>query len=111
MGFAKADGGKADYSLLGVYDFEALDQEVRVLAMGAAKYSRTNWWQADVLEGLQRYTAAMLRHTLAHARGEMRDEESGLLHVAHIRANAGFLVRFIKLAEEAGISIQDDPNT
>lgn len=74
----KWDAGKPDYSLL---PWAALDETVRALTYGASKYSRDNWCR--VPDYPQRYLAAALRHITAHARGEERDPESGLHHLAH----------------------------
>ncbi len=49
----KYDTGKPDYSLL---PFEALEQVVRVLDFGAAKYGRDNWKRVE--NARNRYSAA-----------------------------------------------------
>lgn len=74
----KYDGGKPDYSLL---PFNALEEIVRVLTYGAAKYSRDNWKLVEPYK--ERYVAAALRHLTAYARGEKSDTESGRHHLAH----------------------------
>ena len=74
----KWDAGKPDYSLL---PFAALDETVKALTYGAAKYSPDNW--SRVRDYPTRYLAAALRHVTAYARGETSDPESGLHHLAH----------------------------
>lgn len=63
----------------------AMDEIARVYAFGAEKYAEHNWrkgyeWGKSI--------AALLRHVTAFVRGEDRDPESGLSHLAH----AGFHV-------------------
>lgn len=48
---------------------------------GAVKYVENSWQNLE--DGERRYTDAMLRHLMADLRGEERDAESGLLHLAH----------------------------
>ena len=59
----------------------SLDLVLEVLEFGAKKYATNNW--KTVPDGEQRYLDAMLRHTMAVAKGEVIDEESGLTHMAH----------------------------
>jgi hypothetical protein len=81
---AKLDAGKPDTSLL--LDFHlALLEVAAVGTYGAKKYSRGGW--KTVPDGVDRYTAAMLRHLLAEQVGE-RDEESDLRHAAQVAWNA-----------------------
>lgn len=74
----KYDNDKPDYSLLPFY---ALEEVTRALTYGAKKYSRDNWRRVPNFH--TRYLAAAFRHITAHARGELRDPETGLLHMAH----------------------------
>lgn len=91
---AKLDAGKPDMSLL--IDFSAALKEVaRVGDYGAIKYSRGGWLQVPC--GYDRYTSAMLRHTLVN---EPIDAESELLHAAHAAWNA--LARLELLLIELG---------
>lgn len=73
----KYDVGKPDWSLV---PFDALEPVVRVYEFGAAKYSRHGWRQGF---HWSRIFAAICRHLFAWARGEDRDSESGLPHLAH----------------------------
>lgn len=59
---AKLDSGKPDASLL-LHFGKALSAVAEVGTAGAKKYSRGGWQEVD--DGVNRYTAAMLRHLLA----------------------------------------------
>jgi hypothetical protein len=83
----KHDGGKPDYTLL---PFNALEEVVKVLSFGAKKYSRENW--KLVADFKNRYLAAAMRHTTAHARGELYDPETGLHHLSHAIVSLMYLV-------------------
>ena len=74
----KYDVGKPDYSLIPPF---ALEDTVKILTLGAQKYSADNW---KLLEnGRRRYFAAAMRHMWAAWRGERADHESGISHWAH----------------------------
>lgn len=81
---AKLDAGKPDASLLLMFG-RALTEVARVGTFGATKYSRGGW--QHVPNGIERYTAALMRHLLAENRGVF-DDESGLLHAAQVAWNA-----------------------
>ena len=71
---------------------EQIEQVVKVLEMGAKKYSDHNW--IDVAKGKngeQRYADAFRRHWQALLKGEVNDKESGFSHYAHAIANLFFL--------------------
>ena len=85
----KHDGEKIRMDLL---PFEALEAVAEVLTYGARKYSDNGWQTVEGKE--RRYLAALLRHLAARERGEARDRESGLLHAAHMAANALFILWF-----------------
>ena len=74
----KYDGDKPDYSLLPPF---ALDEVVKVLTFGTAKYARDNW--RVVSDGKTRYFSAAMRHMWALMRGESHDLETGFHHAAH----------------------------
>lgn len=59
---AKLDHKKADTSLLGMFG-KALVAVSEVGTAGAKKYTRGGWQSVD--DGVNRYTAAMLRHYFA----------------------------------------------
>jgi len=62
----------------------------RVLGHGARKYGAENWRR--VAHPRERYLAALLRHVFAYLDDEILDGESGHPHMAHVMANAAFLV-------------------
>lgn len=70
--------------------FDALEEIARVLTYGAKKYNPDNW--KKVPNAKARYEAALLRHYAAYQRGEAKDPESGLSHLAHLGCNALFLI-------------------
>lgn len=83
----KHDAGKARFDLL---PFAALEEVVRVLEFGAAKYSEGNW--RFVENARIRYLAAALRHVSAWSRGQRNDPESGRHHLAHAACCVLFLL-------------------
>jgi hypothetical protein len=90
--FVKYDQEKTDFTMLN-YDF--LEGVSKVLMHGAKKYSRENWKLCGKEEGLRRYKAALLRHTLAYVNdNETVDPESGMFHLYHLTCCAQFLSYF-----------------
>jgi hypothetical protein len=87
QGGIKYDGDKPDYSLV---PFQAMDEVVKVLTYGAAKYDRFNWEKVEP----RRYQAAALRHISAYMQGEKIDPESGINHLAHAACSLLFLTDF-----------------
>ena len=85
----KSDIGKRRFSLVPVGVLAAV---VDVLEYGAHKYAPDNWQTVE--DGEKRYYDALLRHLFAWKEGEAIDDESGLPHIAHVAANALFLVWF-----------------
>lgn len=61
-----------------------------VLTYGFKKYGGKHGWKS-LDDAVKRYEAALLRHQLLKASGEMLDSESGLPHTWHIACNALFL--------------------
>ena len=84
----KADLGKLRWTLL---PWVALQEVVKVLEYGAKKYEANNWKKVKPIE---RYDEALIRHVASWRMGELRDPETGLLHVAHIACNALFIIYF-----------------
>lgn len=74
----KEDTGKLDWSLLPPDEIEEI---VKVLQHGAKKYAPDNWKKVE--GGRRRYFNAALRHLWAWWKGESKDPESGLSHLAH----------------------------
>lgn len=83
----KRDNGKPQWHLL---PFCAVNEIVKVLGHGAAKYAPGNWMHVNDFEN--RYLSAMLRHVAAYGDGEGLDPESGLPHLAHAGACILFLL-------------------
>ena len=94
---AKLDAGKVRAGLV-LGDFaHALAEVAKVGTFGAQKYTDHGW--LSVPNGMQRYTDAMLRHWLAEHTHASHDDQTGLLHAAHLAWNA--LARLELLAREA----------
>ncbi len=85
-GGQKYDCGKVRMELL---DPEAIEQLAKVLTFGANKYAAHNWRGGIAFS---RLIAALLRHVFAFIRGEDRDPESGLPHIAHAMCCCMFLL-------------------
>ena len=69
--------------------------EAEVLALGAKKYVAYNWRGAGI--NVSTYISAMLRHIAAYADGEDADPESGVSHIAHVRACTAIMLDAISL--------------
>lgn len=82
----KHDGDKPRYDLLPPI---AIDEMAKVMTFGAEKYAPDNWRHVD--NAVERYRAALLRHSFAMLRGEELDPETGLPHAAHAMCCAAFL--------------------
>lgn len=83
----KLDDGKPRWDLLPP---KALHEVVLVLTFGANKYSPDNWRQVPGWRW--RYFRAALGHLWSWWRGEERDLESGLPHLAHAACCVLFLL-------------------
>lgn len=83
---AKLDGGKLRPALVLGGFASAVQAMVKVGSDGARKYTDNGW--KTVPNGKARYEDALLRHLLAHLRGELLDEESGSPHISHCMWNA-----------------------
>ncbi len=81
----------------------ALVHEALAFQNGAEKYGAFNWREKRVLASV--YIGAALRHLLAYADGEDRAADSGLHHLAHVRACLAILLD----AEECGQLGDDRP--
>ncbi len=73
----KFDSSKPRWDLL---PWNELEEVVKVITFGAAKYSDNNWKKVSPKE---RYLAAAFRHLSARAKGNQKDPETGLPHLAH----------------------------
>ena len=83
---ARHNAGKTEWCLM---PFEAVEQIVRVLSVGARKYAVDNWQRGN--QWTDTYNSLM-RHLVAWRNGEDRDPESGELHMAHIGCNVVLLL-------------------
>ena len=88
----KHDSGKTDWSLM---PFEAVEEINKVLEFGAGKYAAHNWTEGTGFK-YSRVLNSLLRHIFAFVRGEDKDPESGLSHLAHAGCNVLFLLYYIK---------------
>lgn len=84
----KFDKDKPRWDLL---PYDALAEVVRVLTMGMNKYGARNW---EAGMSWSRPEAALMRHFQAHMERRDVDEESGLDPLAHLIAEALFLLAF-----------------
>ena len=88
----KYDGGKPRLAEMVVDFAPEMIELCKVWEFGADKYSKSNWKLVD--NGIDRYTNAMLRHLLAET-NNLYDDESKLLHAAHIAWGALARLHFI----------------
>lgn len=85
----KADSTKVRVDLMFDGLPNALEHVAAVMTYGAEKYEEHGWRQVEDW----RYRAAKGRHALADSRGELTDNESGLLHLAHEATNILLLLQ------------------
>lgn len=97
----KDDATKARYDLIPP---EALEAYAAVLTFGAKKYADRNW-ETGMRWG--RCFGAAMRHLWAWWRGEDRDPETGLSHLAHAMFCIGALLTYEITHREH----DDRPNT
>ena len=100
----KFDGGKLRLAEM-MQDFRLpLSAVCRVWEFGADKYEKSNWKKVD--NATDRYTNAMLRH-LMEEEAKPFDDESELLHAAHVAWNA--IARLYFIMHEKGLPIRMRP--
>lgn len=85
----KFDIGKPRFSLLPPH---TLSPVLRVLEIGAVKYSVNNWMKVE--NPKERYYNAAMRHLYAWFNGEPKDLETGESHLAHAICCLLFLLWF-----------------
>ena len=85
-GGLKFDTEKVRMELLDPY---AMEQLAAVLTFGAKKYAAHNW-RLGIRNG--RLLAALIRHVFAYLRGEDKDPETGLSHIAHAMCCCMFIL-------------------
>lgn len=88
-GGTKHDGEKIRLELLPT---RALEEIGKVLTFGAKKYDAWNWAKGFAWS---RLIGATFRHLFAFARGEDRDPETGLSHLAHAGCCILFLLEHV----------------
>lgn len=71
---------------------DLIEEIVKVYHFGSLKYAPNTWKGLE--DGENRYRAALLRHLVAHEKGDLRDNESGLFHAAHLAWNAIAILYF-----------------
>lgn len=84
----KDDGGKLRFDLVPP---DALDELVRVYSVGAARYGDRNW-ERGISFG--RIFAACMRHLWAFWRGQEKDPDDGIHHLAHAAWNCLTLLSY-----------------
>lgn len=95
------NSGKIRYDLLEPF---AIEQLAKVFTKGAQKYAPNNW-----LKGLpwMDVAASLKRHLAEFEKGEDYDNETGLLHMAHVAWNALAIVSYYKHRPEFDNRIHD----
>lgn len=83
---AKDDKEKPRLNLVFTGFANALEKVGDVGTFGANKYTDDGWRYVD--NAIDRYLSAMLRHYIAHIKGEHYDKESKHLHLSHMAWNA-----------------------
>lgn len=77
--------------------------EASAFEHGASKYGKYNWRDKKVICSI--YIDAAFRHLLAYLDGQDIDEDSGLSHLAHLKATIGVIID----AKENNCLIDDRP--
>ena len=95
----KHDSEKPRWELL---PYDALEEVVKVLTVGAKKYDDRNWEKGFVWS---RLFGALMRHARAWFQGEDKDPETGLSHLAHM----GCCILFLLTHEIRKIGEDDRP--
>ena len=93
----KHDEGKVRVELLST---QAMEEIGKVLTFGANKYDDNNWRKGFKWS---RLIGAAMRHLFAWIRGEDKDKETGLSHLAH----CGCCIMFLLEHELNGLGEDD----
>ena len=88
LGGIKHDTDKVDFALVPIH---SLTEVAKVWTFGKKKYTAWNWKGGFIWS---RPYAAALRHIYAWARGEDKDPETGLPHLAHAICCLQMLIEF-----------------
>ncbi len=83
--------GKTRHDLAPPY---AQEQYAKVLTLGSIKYAARNWENGMAWSIV---TASLKRHIRKFEQGEDYDDETGLLHTAHMMCNAAFLTEYYRI--------------
>lgn len=94
----KFDSGKVEMHLLPT---DAIEEITKVLMFGANKYAPNNW-KANGGFSYSRVFNSTIRHMFAWWRGEDKDPESGLSHLAHAGCCILFLLHYVLNKEKYG---------
>lgn len=87
----KYDQGKLMWHLL---PLSLIKPVVEIFQYGLEKYKKEGSWK-ELDNGYVRYRDAFFRHLEAHESGQLRDEESGFLHIQHCAWNALAMMYFV----------------
>lgn len=87
----RLNNGKTRYDLVPAF---AQEQYAKVLTKGAEKYAERNWENGM---SWSKVLASLKRHVSAIEHGEDFDNETGLLHSAHVMCNAAFLTEYYRI--------------
>lgn len=98
MSGIKDDNGKPRFNQMSM---DAIGLGNTAHEYGNIKYEEGNWRRGI---DYSRILNALIRHALQRLHGESHDKESGLLHSAHIMANANMLAHY----EASGLYEQFD---
>lgn len=79
----------ADKIRMDLFPAAAIEEISKVLTFGAKKYAAHNWAKGIAYS---RLLGAAFRHLFAYSRGEDKDPESGLSHLAHAGCCVVFLI-------------------
>ena len=96
----KKNDRKDDKTRWELIPLDCLEDIARVYTEGAKKYGDNNWQNVDGFN--KRYFAAAMRHLSSYSQGEIRDKESGELHLSHALTNIMFLIWKLKASENEG---------
>lgn len=83
--------GKLRYDL---FEPHAMEELAKVFTKGAQKYAPRNWEKGMTWSSV---LASLERHKEAFKKGEDNDQETGLLHMAHVAWNALALVSYYSI--------------
>jgi 5'(3')-deoxyribonucleotidase len=83
--------GKTRHDLVPAF---AQEQYAKVLTKGAEKYAERNWEKGMAWS---KVIASLKRHIIAWEQGEDFDQETGVLHMAHVMCNAAFITEYYKI--------------